>query len=262
MKALITGATSGIGRDIAVVLSKMGCDLILASRNMDKMKQVKKKLEAMTDGETEIRLIQADLSTLEDCMKLYDRVKDEDIDILVNNAGFGAFGTFSEIPLAQEMNMLDLNVRAVHVLTKLFLADFKARDFGYILNVASAAGFMPGPLMATYYATKNYVLRLTEAIYEELRHEGSRVHISALCPGPVKTGFNKRARVEFAISGLASSRVAQAGVGGMFRGDMVIIPGATMQIGNTLQKFLPESWLVRIAYYIQHKKSGKAGGER
>ena len=248
MKALITGATSGIGRDMAVVLSKMGCDLIIASRDTKKMQQVARRLPV------KVRTITADLSKEEDCYRLYQEVKEENIDILINNAGFGAFGRFWEVSLETELNMLDLNVRAVHILTKLFLQDFRQRDHGYILNVSSSAGFLAGPLMSTYYATKNYVLRLTEAIHEELRREGSRVKISALCPGPVETNFNARANVRFSIRGVPSHKVAKAGIEGMFRGKVVILPGLTMKLTYIGEKFLTEGLMLKAAYHAQSRK--------
>jgi short-subunit dehydrogenase len=250
MKALITGASGGIGRDIALILSRMGYDLILVSRNTEKLAQVKKHLK------TNVQIISADLSVEEECFALYKAVKEQDIEILVNNAGFGAFGPFWEVPLEQELNMLNLNVRAVHILTKLFLEEFRKKDRGYILNVASSAGFLAGPLMATYYATKNYVLRLTEAIYEELRKDGSNVHISALCPGPVDTGFNDRAGVKFTLPGLRSFDVAKYAVEGMFANKVVLIPGVAMKLALIAEKFTGEETLLKAAYYFQHKKKG------
>lgn len=248
MKALITGATSGIGRDMAYILSKQGFDLIIASRDEKKMELVKKKLD------THVRAIVCDLSRAEDCLRLYEEVKDEDIHILINNAGFGAYGHFADMPLDREMNMLDVNARAVHILTKLFLKDFKEKNRGYILNVASFAGFVPGPLMATYYATKSYVLRLTEAIHEELRREKSRVQVSVLCPGPVDTEFNKRANVRFALKGLKSGYVARYALEKMFAGKLVIIPGAAMKAAYVLEHFASEGVLLRCAYHMQSKK--------
>lgn len=250
MKALVTGASGGIGRDIALILSRMGYDLILVSRNTSKLEQVKGHMK------TKVEIISADLSVEEECFALYEAVRGQDIHVLVNNAGFGAFGCFWEVPLERELNMLNLNVRAVHILTKLFLEDFRKKDSGYILNVASSAGFLPGPLMATYYATKNYVLRLTEAIYEELRQEGSQVHISALCPGPVDTGFNDRADVRFALPGMRSFDVARYAVKGLFARRVVLIPGITMKLAHLGEKFLGEEALLRVAYSFQHKKKG------
>ena len=196
MRALITGASSGIGRDIAKELSQKGYDLILVARNLEKLNEVKEKLE------TNIVTVSMDISNPENCKQLYEKYKD--IDILVNNAGFGDCGYFDKTNLEKELQMINTNIVAYHVLTKLYLKDMKAKNSGKILNVASIAGFMPGPLMATYYSTKAYVVRLSEAIREELKKESSKVQISILCPGPVDTNFNKVADVQFALKGLSS----------------------------------------------------------
>lgn len=248
MKALITGATSGIGRDMAALLAKQGIDLIIASRDTKKMKQIARRLPV------NVRIVTVDLSKEADCYYLYEEVKNENIDILINNAGFGAFGYSWEVPLETELNMLDLNVRAVHILTKLFLQDFMEKDSGYILNVASSAGFLAGPLMSTYYATKSYVLRFTEAIHEELRRTGSHVKISALCPGHVETGFDKRANVRHSIGGVSSGKVAKAGIDGMFRGKVVILPGILMKLAYIGEKCLSEPLMLKAAYHAQSKK--------
>lgn len=248
MKALITGATSGIGRDMAVLLAKQGIDLIIASRDTKKMEQLAHRLPVS------VRTVTVDLSKEADCFRLYETVKGETIDILINNAGFGAFGPSWEVPLETELNMIDLNVRAVHILTKLFLQDFLERDSGYILNVASSAGFLAGPLMSAYYATKSYVLRFTEAIHEELRQSGSRVKVSALCPGHVETGFDKRANVRHSIGGVSSGKVAKAGIEGMFRGKVVILPGILMKLTYVGEKCLTEPLMLKAAYHAQSKK--------
>ena len=248
MKALITGATSGIGRDMAVILAKRGIDLIIASRDTKKMQALARRLPV------NVKTITVDLSKESDCYYLYNEVKGENIDILINNAGFGAFGYSWEVSLETELNMIDLNIRAVHILTKLFLRDFRERDSGYILNVASSAGFLAGPLMSTYYATKSYVLRFTEAIYEELRQSGSNVKITALCPGHVETGFDKRANVRHSIGGLTSRTIAKIGINGMFRGDVVILPGVLMKLTYIGEKFLTESLMLKAAYKAQSKK--------
>jgi len=248
MKALITGATSGIGRDMAVILAKRGIDLIIASRDTKKMQALARRLPV------NVKTITVDLSKESDCYYLYNEVKGENIDILINNAGFGAFGYSWEVSLETELNMIDLNIRAVHILTKLFLRDFRERDSGYILNVASSAGFLAGPLMSTYYATKSYVLRFTEAIYEELRQSGSNVKITALCPGHVETGFDKRANVRHSIGGLTSRTIAKDGINGMFRGDVVILPGVLMKLTYIGEKFLTESLMLKAAYKAQSKK--------
>ena len=247
MKALITGASSGIGKDMARVLSDMGYDLILVARRKKKLEALKKELP------TKVEIVSLDISSTFNCMKLYNKVKKENIDIVINNAGFGLFGEFSETDLDKELDMIDTNIKAVHILTKLFLKDFKERDYGYILNVASSAAFLSGPLMATYYATKGYVLKLTEAIYEELRREKSNVYIGALCPGPVNTEFNDVAKVKFNIKALESDYVANYAIYKMFKRKTIIIPGLTMKLA-TISKILPRKLMLRINYNIQKKK--------
>ena len=248
MLALITGASSGIVRDMARILSEKGYDLILVARRKTKLQALKKELN------TNVECIVMDISTTFNCMELYQEVKDKDIDILINNAGFGLFGEFCETNLDKELDMIDLNIKAVHTLTKLFLKDFKKKNKGYILNVASSAAFLPGPLMATYYGTKAYVLRFTESIHEELKKEKSNVYIGALCPGPVNTEFNKVAKVSFQLPGMESRDVAEYAIKKMFKKKMIIIPGITMKVSKFMIRFIPESILLHTAYHIQKRK--------
>ena len=249
MKALITGASSGIGRDLARILSKKGYDLILVARSKKPMGELKEELN------TKVDIISMDLSNTESVKKLYNQVKDENIDILINNAGFGLIGSFRKTDLDKELSMIDLNVKAVHTLTKLFLSDFVKRDSGYILNVASASAFMPGPLMATYYSTKVYVYHLTLAIYEELKKMKSNVHISCLCPGPVNTNFNNVANCEFKIKALSSEYVANYAVNKMLKNKLVIIPGLKMKLVYLFERFVPTKLKLRITYNIQYRKN-------
>lgn len=193
MKALITGASSGLGRDMARYLASLDWDLVLVARRTERLKELQEELK------TSVEIISLDLGIEENCYKLYEMTKDKGIDLLINNAGFGLFGLTTETSLERELEMINLNVKAVHILTKLFLKDFYKKDKGQILNVASSAGFLAGPRLNTYYATKNYVLKFTLAIYEELRHQKSNVKISCLCPGPVATEFNKVAGGKFNI---------------------------------------------------------------
>ncbi len=248
MKALITGASSGIGADIARVLSKEGIDLILVARRGKKLEKLKKELD------NEVTIIEMDISSTYNCMELYNKVKKEDIDILINNAGFGICNEFSDIKIDKELDMIDLNIKTVQTLTKLFLKYFRKKDQGYILNVASLAAFMPGPLMASYYASKAYVLHLSEAIYEELKREGSNVSISVLCPGPVDTEFNKVAKVQFSVKSMNSYDVAKYAIEKMFNEKLIIIPGIKMKIGAFLIRFIPRKILLKLAYNIQKKK--------
>ncbi|MBR1376941.1 MAG: SDR family NAD(P)-dependent oxidoreductase [Bacilli bacterium] len=248
MKALITGASSGIGRDMARILSDMGYDLILVARRKSRLEELKVALP------TNVTIIPMDISSTYNCMKLYEKVKDEDIEIVINNAGFGLYGEFSKTKIDTELDMIDLNVETTHTLTKLFLKDFKKKDRGYILNVASSAAFMPGPMMATYYATKAYVLRLTEAIDYELKIDNSNVYVGALCPGPIKTEFEKVANVEFTIKKFESGEVAEYAIKKMFQRKNIIVPGFMMKFSRFVSKILPDTFLAKLAYNSQKRK--------
>ena len=251
MLALITGASSGMGRDMARILAKKGYDLILVARRKERMLELKKELG------TNITIISMDLSVEENCFKLYEKVRNKKIDILINNAGFGLFGEFVKTDLDTELKMIDLNIKSYHILTKLFLQDFVKRDEGYILNVCSSAGFMAGPRLSTYYATKNYITKLTLAINEELRQKKSNVSISALCPGPVNTNFNKVAHGEFAINEISPKYVAKLGIDKMFKKKMLIVPTFKMKLTLFLTRFAPLRLQLIIAYHIQGRKLGK-----
>lgn len=251
MKALVTGASSGIGREIAIYLASLNIDLIVVARNKKELEKIKEKVNV------DVKIITLDLIKKDNVYKLYDLVKNDNIDILVNNAGFGLFGLFYETNLDRELEMIDLNVTTYHILTKLFLQDFIKKDSGYILNVCSSAGFMAGPRLSTYYATKNYITKLTMAINEELRQMKSNVSISALCPGPVNTNFNKVANGEFSIKEISPKIVAKVAVDKMFKRKMLIIPTFKMQCAVFFTRFIPYRLQLIIAYHIQGKKLGK-----
>ena len=248
MKALVTGASSGIGRDIAIKLSNLGYELILVSRDENRLKETAELLS------TKYTIVPMDLCNKDNCFRLYDQFKDEDIDVLVNGAGFGLFGNTWETDLGKELKMIDLNVTALHILTKLFLQDMVKKDKGYIMNIASSAGFLAGPILNTYYATKNYVTKWTMAIYEELRRAKSNVRICCLCPGPVDTNFNKVAGGSFTVKALSSEYVADYAVNKMFKKKMIIVPGLMVKMGIFMNRFLPYKLSLKIAYNIQKKK--------
>ena len=250
MKALITGASSGIGRDMARYLAGKGWDLILVARREDRLLSLKDELV-----DIDVRVISADLREADECRRLYESTRHEDIDMLINNAGFGLAGRFSETDLERELEMIDVNIRALHILTKLYLKDFIERDSGYILNVASSAGFMPGPLLSTYYASKNYVLRLSEAIYEELRRAGSRVKVSVLCPGPVDTEFNHVAKVRFAMKGISSEYCARCAIDGALSGKLLILPSFSIKAGLFFRRFISDKALLKLSYNFQRRKN-------
>lgn len=251
MRALVTGASSGIGREISYYLASLNIDLIVVARNKKELEKIKEKVNV------DVKIITLDLIKKENVYKLYDLVKNDNIDILVNNAGFGLFGLFNETDLNKELEMIDLNVTTYHILTKLFLKDFVKKDNGYILNVCSSAGFMAGPRLSTYYATKNYITKLTMAINEELRQMKSNVSISALCPGPVNTNFNKVANGDFSIKEISPKLVAKLAVDKMFKRKMLIIPTFKMQCAVFFTRFIPYRLQLIIAYHIQGKKLGK-----
>ena len=251
MKALVTGASSGIGKHMAYYLADKNIDLILVARNKKAMEKIKKEVNVS------VKIISLDLTKIENVYKLYEQTKSEKIDILINNAGFGLFGTFAETNLDRELEMIDLNIKAYHILTKLYLKDFIKKDSGYILNVCSSAGFMAGPRLSTYYATKNYITKLTMAINEELRQAGSNVSISALCPGPVNTNFNKVAHGEFSIREADPAYVTKYAIDKMFARKMLIVPTFKMKLTLFASRFAPYMLQLLIAYHIQGKKLGK-----
>lgn len=246
MKALITGASSGIGLEMAIYLSEMGYDLFLVARNKDKLEEIRNKLN------TEVIIFDYDLSIIDNCYKLYDKVKDKKVDIIINNAGYGIHGDYMVNNLDMELNMLDLNVKCLHILTKLFVNNDSTK---YILNVASSAGLMRGgPLMSGYYASKSYVCNYSLALYEELRRNKSNKHIGILCPGPVDTNFNKRANVKFNIKSLSARKVARYGIDKMFQNKLLIIPGVMVKMGVIFSRIIPTKLLLKITYMIQKKK--------
>ena len=250
MKVLITGASSGIGKDMARVMAKKADELVLVARNVEKLEEIKKELE----NDTKIEIISKDLSIEENCKEIHNQV--QNVDILINNAGFGDCGNFTKTSLEKDINMIKTNIIAYHILTKLYLTDMKEKNSGKILNVASIAGFMPGPLMATYYATKNYVVKLSEGIREELKKEKSKVQISIVCPGPVETNFNKVANVNFHLREANSMDVAKYAIRKLEKGKFYIVPGIDIKISRIGAKILPANIMSKFAYMAQKRKLG------
>lgn len=255
MIAGITGASSGIGKDMAIYLHTLGHDVILIARDEQKLQQLQKQLQSK--GTAKVDVLVADLSIEEECMQVYDKAKQMgNIDIWINDAGFGLFGSFVETDLERDIEMIHTNVRAVHILTKLVVQDMIKRNQGYILNVASVAGFLPGPLMATYYATKNYVFRLSEAIRRELKKQKSSVKISVLCPGPVNTNFNQVANVKFNLKQRSSKQVAEYAISHMLHYHFLIMPGIEIKFARFFSKIVPDFILEKVCYHMQEKKKG------
>lgn len=247
MKALVTGASSGMGKDMAKYLASLGYDLFVVSRDKEKLESIYK------DEKVKVIIIDMDLTNTDNCIKLHEMLKKENIDILINNAGFGDAGKFTKTNLDKELEMIDLNVKSYHILTKLFLKDFVKRDYGRILNVASIAGFMYGPYMSTYYATKNYVVSLTLGIIRELKKDKSKVKVSLFCPGPVKTNFNKVANVKFNIGSISSEYASIYAIDNMFKDKEVIVP-PNMKLTKLLVKIVPYNIVTLINSYVQERK--------
>jgi short-subunit dehydrogenase len=248
MKALITGASSGIGLDMARYLSTKKWELILVARSKDKLEEIQEQLP------TKVTIIVADLSNEQKVKELYAFAKKENIDVLINNAGLGDFGYLTDTDINKDLELINTNIKALHILTKYMARDMENKETDtYILNVASAAAFQPGPLMSTYYATKSYVYQLTEALYYEEKIKKTKVHVSVLCPGPVDTNFNNVANCEFSIKGLPSMYVSKYAINKMFKNKLLIIPGFNIKLAYIFGRFLPKKLLLKITYKIKHK---------
>ena len=256
-KALITGASSGIGRELARLLARRCGHLVLVGRNRERLEDLARELSAIPG--LRVTVAPADVSRREDCLRLF--ADHPDVDLLINNAGFGDFGAFCDTSLDKDLSMIDTNVKGLHTLMKLYLPPMVERDSGHILNVASIAGFMPGPLMATYYATKAYVVRLSEAVRKELRARGSRVRISILCPGPVETGFAKTAGIDH-VKGMDARKAAAYTLDHLDR--FYIVPGLPIRVSRVLVKALPTAAVASVIYLVQggRKPARQPGGQK
>lgn len=239
---LITGASSGIGYELAKLFKRDGYNLILVARNKERLKIASDRLK---DKESKIIMLDVDLSKEEEIDKLIRFINENkiEVDILVNNAGVGSFGDFTEIDWSIEEKLIDINIKALTKLTKYFLPKIIEKRSGGILNVASTAAFASGPRMATYYASKAYVLNITEAIHEEVKDYG--VKISCLCPGPVRTSFQNKAGINKSEQAkkylMDADIVAKVGYDQFKKGKVIIIPGFKNKILVSLNKIFPRA---------------------
>jgi len=249
MYALITGASSGIGKAIAFELAKKKINLVLVARREKELNDVKSALMSQYDIDVVVKIV--DVSNQEACVQLHQSVQSYDIEMVINNAGFGKVNYFTNIELAQELSMIDVNIVAVQILTKLFVQTMKK---GVILNVASMAGMLPTPLMATYAATKSYVLYFSRSVNYELKKQQSPVRVLTLNPGPVDTEFAQVAETSQGLKGMSAERCARIAVRGMMRRKAVIVPGFSMKVMRFLVKVIPYSWILPIAYRLQKQK--------
>ena len=252
--ALITGASNGIGLELARIHAANGDDLVLVARSANKLSEIKAELEQK--HRIKVIVLAKDLSTRDAAQDVYNETNRAGINInyLINNAGFGDFGMFTETDWHKEQQMIDLNITCLTQLTKLYLKDMVKRGNGKIMNVASTAAFQSGPTMAVYYATKAYVLSFSEAIDNEVRDKG--VTVTTLCPGATESGFQAAAAMENSAlvkdRKLPSSKeVAEYGYRAMMKGKTVAIHGLLNYIMANSVRFLPRSIVVKVTRKIQ-----------
>lgn len=247
--ALITGASTGIGLDLAVLAARDGFDCILVSRNEPRLHELKKVLEKRY--RVHVYVFALDLAEHHAATRLTEAIEDAGltVDFLINNAGFGTSGEFIDLDAETEAEEVRLNVNTLTELTKAYLPDMVRRNYGYVLNVASIAAFQPGPYMAVYYATKAYVLSLTEALHAEVK--GTGVNVSVLCPGPTDTRFFNRSGSEMMVSKMPSHLVAFFGYKGVMQNKRVIVPGVSNQLLLAAAKLMPRTVSLEILRRFQ-----------
>ena len=257
--ALITGASSGIGYELTRLFAADRYDLVLVARRQQTLEQLAEELRE--EYAIRVKVIAKDLAQPGIADEIFQEVRQESIriDVLVNNAGFGTFGFFSEIDIASTLEMLHINMISLTHLTRLFLKEMLEQKSGRILNVASTAAFQAGPLMATYYASKSYVLLFSEALAEELRATG--VTVTVLCPGPTFTGFQKRAYMETSklVSGkvlpvMDARAVAKIGYQGLMKGKTIVIPGLLNRALAFSVRLTPRKLVTKISRALQEKR--------
>lgn len=224
MKALITGGTSGLGKEMALSLLKRGYDVTLIARKEGDLKEIEEK------SGKKVEFFSYDLSREEECYRLLEETEDVDYDLFINNAGFGDIGKITETSLEKEVNMLKVNDIATLILVKSFLVRFIKKGKGRVLLTASAAAFGVAPYMNVYYASKAFVYSLAHGYYRELKDMKSPVTISALCPGPVKTRFEERANVKFNIGSLEAPYVGEYAIKKFLKGKLEIVPGFSIKM--------------------------------
>ena len=252
---MITGATFGIGYELSKIFAGNGYNLVLTARNRSQLEERKTELES-TYG-IAVTVIDMDLSVPGSGEKFYEKVSALNIAIavLVNNAGFGQLGKFAALDLSTQQQMIELNITSVTVLTHRFLQDMQARGSGRIMNVASTASFQPGPLMAVYYATKAFVLYLTEALAVEL--VGSNITVSVLCPGPTISSFQERAGFRSNLlmkNSMSAAAVARIGYRGLMNGKTVIITGWLNRLMAQSNRLMPRKWIQNVVYWISKNR--------
>jgi len=247
---LITGASGGIGYELARLFARDRHHLVLVARSADKLAQVAQELQPTG---VSVKTIALDLGQPVAPRFLFDQLQGMAVDILINNAGFGCYGDFAQMPREEIIGQINLNVTALTELTRLFVPAMIARRSGRIMNVASTAGFQPGPLMAVYYATKAYVISFSEAIANELQHSG--VTVTCFCPGATHTGFAKRAGTEQSrlfkqLGGMSAEKVAQQGYRAVMEGRTLAISGVHNWLVAQSTRFAPRKMVTAVSRWV------------
>jgi len=248
MLAIITGASSGIGKELAFRLAQRKYDLVLIARREDRLIEMKKDLEKYNIN---IDVLPLDLSKMSSCKNLLEYLKNKDVNLFVNNAGFGLYGETQESNTEKEFNMLDLNVRTLHYLTKEIVNIMKS---GTIINISSMAAFLPTPLLSSYAASKAYVYSFSQAFGYELKRKNIPINIMTVCPGPVKTEFNTVANADPKMKGLSVGKCVNSIMSGLDRNKSLVIPGFQMKLLRFLIRFTPNWLLLKASYRIQSQK--------
>lgn len=249
MLALITGASSGLGVEFARLLAMNGYDLIITARRKDRLMALKNAIEKKYKIKVEV--VSADLSDVSEVLHLAGKCFTKKIDVLINNAGFGILGAINNMSGRDNVDLINTNITALTLLSQEFI---KTQKKGYILNVASIAAFLPGPLLSTYYASKAYVLSLSTAVNEELKRSGKPISVTTLCPGPMKTEFFSTAGASKEFATAAPRDCAKRGLKAMFRRKSLVFSDNLTALGALGSRFLPLGLITKISYRVQRSK--------
>lgn len=249
MFAFITGASSGIGKELAALLARDGYDLYLVARREERLIQLKEKLEKQYSCQVITKVM--DISIEGNCRELLEEIDLLPIEVVVNNAGFGSVGYVTEQDLDDNLNMIKTNLIAPHIFTSWFC---KKADYGYVLNVSSIAAFTTPPLFAAYGATKSYLYAFGTALNYEMKKQHKAISITTLCPGSVKTEFYRNGGKQADVCILSASECAELALNGLYRKKALVVPTASMKAVYMLCKIMPKSAMLPIQYFLQTNK--------
>lgn len=248
MLAVITGASSGIGKEIAYRLAKQNYNLILIARRLDRLQSIKEDLSNLPIS---IELLDYDISDLTKCRMLIDYLDTKKPDIFINNAGYGIYGDSITTNTDKELDMISLNITSLHFLTKELI---RIMNSGTIINISSMAAFLPTPLLASYAATKAYVYSYSQAVNYELKRNNKPIHVMTVCPGPVKTEFNQVANANPKMKGITVEECVDSIMHGLNKKKALVIPSFKMKLLRFIMRFVPTSLILRVSYKVQSKK--------